>query len=263
MLLLENKNAVVYGAGGSIGAAVAMAFAEHGANVCLVGRSLEPIERVAKQIADDGGRAWIEVADAFDEATVTENVARIQGEHGSLDVSINLIRCPMTQGVPLIDMSVDDVVAPADKALRANFTTARAAARVMTGQGSGVILALNSGSGNGSPMMGGTGPGDAALDVLVRNLAAEIGPTGVRVAGIWTAGLPETFSVAKLAEHNGGVEVDQETYEGIPAHLDQLRMTRKSPRLAEVAGTAAFLASDLAGAITGTWVNVTSGIFAS
>jgi NAD(P)-dependent dehydrogenase (short-subunit alcohol dehydrogenase family) len=48
-------------------------------------------------------------------------------------------------------------------------------------------------------MMGSTGPADAATDTFVRNLAAEIGPRGVRVVGIWTAGLPETFSREKLA----------------------------------------------------------------
>jgi enoyl-[acyl-carrier-protein] reductase (NADH) len=52
-------------------------------------------------------------------------------------------------------------------------------------------------------------------------------------------------------------------FQGLIENLDQMRMTRRSPRLAEVAATAAFLASDKAGAITGTFVNATSGIFSS
>ena len=112
-------------------------------------------------------------------------------------------------------------------------------------------------------MMGSTGPTDAAIDVLIRNLAMEIGPAGVRVLGIWTAGLPETLTREKLAAVNSDLALDDQAYQGLLAHLDQMRMTRRSPRLAEVAATAAFLASDHAAAITGTFVNVTSGMFPS
>jgi NAD(P)-dependent dehydrogenase (short-subunit alcohol dehydrogenase family) len=143
-----------------------------------------------------------------------------------------------------------------------NFITARAAARHMVERGSGVILALDSGSANGSPMMGSTGPADAATDTFFRNLAAEIGPRGVRVVGIWTAGLPETFTREKLAAVDSAFQ-DEAAFQGLLERLDQMRMTRRSPRLSEVAATAAFLASDKAGAITGTFVNVTSGIFPS
>jgi enoyl-[acyl-carrier-protein] reductase (NADH) len=126
-----------------------------------------------------------------------------------------------------------------------------------------VILALNSGSAHGSPMMGSTGPTDAAIDTYIRNLAAEIGPHGVRVVGIWTAGLPETLTPEKLATVNADLRLDDAAFQGLLSHLDQLRMTRRSPTLAQVAATAAFLASDGAGAITGTFVNVTSGMFPS
>jgi NAD(P)-dependent dehydrogenase (short-subunit alcohol dehydrogenase family) len=78
-------------------------------------------------------------------------------------------------------------------------------------------------------MMGGTGPADAAIDALVRNLAAEIGPRGVRVLGIWTAGLPETFSREKLAAVDGTLALDDVAYQGLVDSLDQMRMTRRSP----------------------------------
>jgi NAD(P)-dependent dehydrogenase (short-subunit alcohol dehydrogenase family) len=73
-------------------------------------------------------------------------------------------------------------------------------------------------------------------------------------------GSPETFSREKLAPYFGG-HLEEATYRGILKNLDGMRMTRRSPRLAGVAGTAAFLASEKAGAITGTFVNVTSGTF--
>ncbi|HZA46819.1 MAG TPA: SDR family oxidoreductase [Rubrobacter sp.] len=111
-------------------------------------------------------------------------------------------------------------------------------------------------------MMGSTGPADAAIDTFIRNLAAEIGPQGVRVLGIWTAGLPETLSPETLAQVDSKFE-DEAAFRGLIESLDQMRMTRRSPTLAQVAATAAFLASEKGGAITGTFVNVTSGTFPS
>jgi NAD(P)-dependent dehydrogenase (short-subunit alcohol dehydrogenase family) len=83
----------------------------------------------------------------------------------------------------------------------------------MIEQGSGVILALDSGSANGSPMMGSTGPADAATDTFIRNLAAEIGPRGVRALGLWTAGLPETLSREKLAAVDSNLALDDAAYQ--------------------------------------------------
>jgi len=105
-------------------------------------------------------------------------------------VSFNLVTRGDVQGTPLVEMSTADFLRPITTGITANFITARAAARQMIAQGSGVILALNSGSAHGSSMMGGTGPADAATDNYIRNLATEIGPHGVRVLGIWVAGIP-------------------------------------------------------------------------
>jgi NAD(P)-dependent dehydrogenase (short-subunit alcohol dehydrogenase family) len=164
--------------------------------------------------------------------------------------------------MPLIHMTAEDRMRAVVNGLRTNFITAGAAARHMVEQGSGVILPLDSGSANGSPMMGATCPADAATDNFVRNLAIEIRPRGVRVVGIWTASLPETFSKEKLAQVDSKFQ-DEAAFQGLIENLDQMRMTRRSPQLAEVAATAAFLASEKAGAITGTFVNVTSGTFPS
>lgn len=264
-MLLENKNAVVYGAGGAIGRAVATTFAREGAHLFLAGRTEHSLTTVAKEITDEGGRADVAVVDARDEQAVDAHAQLVADEAGGIDVSLNLVSRGDVQGIPLVDMTTADLLRAITAGVTANFVTARAAARRMTKQGSGVILALNSGSGfaNGSPMMGSTGPTDAAIDTLVRNLAAEIGPQGVRVLGIWTAGLPETLSKERLTEVNESMQLDDAGFQGLLDQLDQMRMTRRSPRLAEIAATAAFLASDHAGAITGTFVNATSGMFPS
>jgi NAD(P)-dependent dehydrogenase (short-subunit alcohol dehydrogenase family) len=261
-VLLENKNAIIYGGGGSIGGAVAREFSREGARVFLAGRTREPLEAVAGDIRSSGGSAEVSVLDAFDERAVDEHARDVVSRAGGIDVSFNLVTRGDVQGIPLVEMATEDLLRAVVNGLRTNFITARAAARRMIEQGSGVILALNSGSANGSPMMGSTGPADAATDIFIRNLAAEVGPSGVRVVGIWTAGLPETLSPESLAAVDSKFE-DEAAFQGLLENLDQMRMTRRSPLLSEVAATAAFLASDGAGAITGTFVNVTSGIFPS
>ncbi|MFF4903622.1 SDR family NAD(P)-dependent oxidoreductase [Streptomyces sp. NPDC001260] len=251
-MLLTDKTAIIYGAGGSIGGAVARAFAAEGARLHLVGRTRETLEAVAADIKD----AEVAVVDALDEAAVEEHLARV----GDVDISFNLVTRGDVQGAPLTEMPVEDFLRPVTDGLRANFLTARAAGRRMAERGSGVILTLDSGSAHGSPMMGGTGPADAAIDTLVRNLAIELGPRGVRAVGMWAAGVPETFSVEKLSAVNPAI--DAAAVQGIVDNLAQMRMTRRNPTLAEVAATAVFLASDHAAGLTGTFVNVTGGMVA-
>jgi NAD(P)-dependent dehydrogenase (short-subunit alcohol dehydrogenase family) len=174
--MLENKNAVIYGGGGAIGGAVAKEFAKEGARLFLVGRTREKLEAVARDVEAAGGSAEVAVLDALDEEAVEDHARTVAAQAGSIDVSFNLITRGDVQGIPLIGMTADDLLRAVVNGLRSNFLTARAAARRMVEQGSGVILALDSGSANGSPMMGSTGPADAATDTFIRNLAAEIGP---------------------------------------------------------------------------------------
>jgi NAD(P)-dependent dehydrogenase (short-subunit alcohol dehydrogenase family) len=201
------------------------------------------------------------VVDALDERAVEEHASAVAAQAGSIDVSVNLITRDDVQGTPLIEMSVADYTACVATGLTTNFITARAAGRRMAEQGSGVILALDSGSANASPMMGGTCPADAAIDTLIRALAQELGPRGVRALGMWVAGVPETLTAEGLAEVNPALATP-EALRGVLDTLDGLRMLPTSPRLREVAELAAFLVSERAGAVTGTWVNGTA-MFAS
>ena len=255
--MLNGKNAIIYGGGGSIGAAVAKTFAREGAHVELVGRTESTLASVAAEIEAAGGSAAAAVLDATDQTAVEQHVADVAARRGSVDVSLNLIMRGDVQGIPLVNMSADDLLRAVDTGLRSAFLTSRAAVRQMITQGSGVILHLNSASGAGAaPGMGSTGPADAATESYYRYLAAENGPAGVRVCGIWTAGVAETLTREKIGAVSGtGPDPEQAL-----AMIAGMAALRRTPRLADVAETAAFLASDRAAGITGTTVNVTCGL---
>lgn len=256
--LLEGKTAIIYGGGGGIGGGVARTFAREGARVFLVGRTREKLDAVAKDISSAGRSAETAVVDALDERAVDEHVRAVASKAGSVDVSFNLINRGDVQGTPLVQMTADDLLRAVVNGLRSNFLTARAAARRMIEQRSGVILHLNSASGAAAmPGMGSTGPADAATEAFMRYLAAELGPHGVRVCGIWTAGVAETLSKEKLTAVGGKNTPDPQTVEQMIAGMAALR---RAPRLADVAEVAAFLASDRAAGMTGAMANVTSGL---
>src|SRR3954447_2493624 len=251
--LLEGRTAVLYGAGGGIGRAVARTFAREGATVQLTGRTRAPLDALADDIKAAGGTAHVAELDATDERAVDAHAAA----SGRIDISFNLISRGDVQGIPLVQMTTEDLLRATTTGLRSNFITARAAARGMIERGSGVILHLNSASGAGAmPGMGSTGPADAAIESFMRYLAAEAGPHGVRVCGIWTAGVAETLTDDKIAE----VAQDGPSGRAVREMTASMAALRRTPRLADVAETAAFLASDRAGGITDCMTNVSAGL---
>jgi NAD(P)-dependent dehydrogenase (short-subunit alcohol dehydrogenase family) len=254
--LLTDKTAVIYGGGGAIGGAVARTFAREGATVHLAGRTLGPLQAVAADIAAAGGTAHVAVVDAFDEAAVDAHAESV----GAFDVSFNLVQRGDVQGTPIVDLTVAQFMTAFDDGVKSAFLTARAAARHMIPQGSGVILHLTSGSSRGAaPMMGNTGPLDGATDALLRYLAAELGPHGIRAVGIHTAAVAETLTREKLAAVNPAMDVDPQQ---VLAMIAQRTMLGRAPAVQQVADTAAFLASDRASAITSQMVNATCGLVA-
>jgi NAD(P)-dependent dehydrogenase (short-subunit alcohol dehydrogenase family) len=256
--LLEGKTAIIYGGGGGIGGGVARTFAREGAKVFLAGRTRENLQAVANDITSVGGSVEVATVDALDERAVEDHVRDVVSNAGSVDVSFNLISRGDVQGTPLVEMTTADLLRAVVNGLQSNFITARAAGRRMIEQGSGVILHLNSASGAAAmPGMGSTGPADAATEAFMRYLAAEVGPRGVRVCGIWTAAVAETLTEEKLSAVGGdGTPGPQAVLEMIAA----MAALRRAPRVADVAEVATFLASDRAAGITGTMVNVTSGL---
>ena len=161
-MLLENKVAVIYGAGGPIGGAVACAFAREGARVFLAGCTKAKIDKVADEIHSNGGVADIAVVNALDERAVDTFVDAVVEQAGHVDISFNVIGYGDVQE-PLAEISVEDFLQPITNAMRAHFLTTRAAARHMVGRGSGVILAFG---GDGPQTLPGLGGFKVALDAI-------------------------------------------------------------------------------------------------
>lgn len=193
-MLLEGKNAVVYGGGGRIGRAVARAFGREGARVFLAGRTREKLDAVAEEIRSAGGTAATAVVDALDEKSVDEHADSLASQAGGIDISFNLISHGDVQGTPMAEMSVDDFMRPIVTAVRTTFLTSRAAARQMRRRGGGVILIFG---GSGEPMrdysLGGLQVAFEALESMRRQLASELGRDGVRTVTLRTGGVPETI----------------------------------------------------------------------
>lgn len=253
-MLLQNKNAVIYGAGGSLGGAVARALARAGARVFLTGKKLSSLQTLEQEILTSGGKAEAFEVDAMDEQAINNHLAGIISRNYTVDISFNAIGWQDTQDIPLVEMTLADFIRPVTIAMHTQFLTATAAARQMIKQMSGVILSLTATPGGiGYPKVGGFGPACCAVESFSRDLASEVGVHGVRVINIRSAGSPDSRPFVE-ALRNGGDEV-----KGFITKLEEDTMLKKLPLMADIANVATFLASDSAGKITGVTIDVTSG----
>jgi NAD(P)-dependent dehydrogenase (short-subunit alcohol dehydrogenase family) len=250
-MLLEGKNAVIYGGAGSVGGAVARAFGREGATVFVCGRTRETLEAVAEEINSAGGRAETSVVDALDETAVDEHADAVVSAAGSLDVSMNVISHPATHGTPLHEMSVDDYMDSIEVAARTTFITSRAAARQMVKQGGGVILFFGGPGDRSGPMrdyyLGGTQVAFDAIETLRRQLSIELGQHAVRVVTLSSGGLPES-----LPE-------DFEGRDAIVELIESQTLTGRAATLEEAGNAAAFAASDQAASMTAATLNISAG----
>ena len=250
-MLLQDKVAVVYGAGGAVGSAVARAFGAEGASVFLSGRNLTPVAAVAREIAAAGGSAEAAQVDALDEAAVDRYTDQVAEQAGGIDVNLNAIGFTAVQGTPLTELALSDFAFPINTWTSSQFLTARAAARHMLTRRTGVILTLTASPARlAIPGAGGFGVACAAIEALTHTLAAELGPQGVRVVCL----KPHRIGDSGL---NADPRVEEAEFRSF---LEEMTLLKRLPTLAEVASTAVFLVSDHAGSITGAVANLTGGM---
>ena len=259
-MMLKDKIAVIYGAGGAIGGAVARAFAREGARLFLTGRLRAPVEAVAEDIVAAGGCAEGAEVDALDEQAVDQHLQSVIDTAGRIDISFNAVGIPNARilGVPLVELDVEQFSLPIAAYTTSYFLTARLAARRMVANKSGVIMTVTAlHSRIGLPLVGGYGPAQAAKEALTRDLSAELSPQGIRVVGLRPQGMPETRTIKEAFEPRA--KATGMTWEQWQELLASRTHPRRLMRLEEMASLAVFMASDKASGMTGTTINLTMG----
>ena len=259
-MMLKNKVAVIYGAGGAIGGAIARAFAREGATLFLTGRHRAPVDAVASEIVFAGGSAEAAEVDALDEKAVDTHLRSLVDRAGRVDISFNAIGVPDTPilGIPLTELDAEQFSQPIAAYTTSYFLTARTAARHMIPNTSGVIMTVTALPARmGSFLNGGYGPAQAAKEALTRDLSCELARQGIRVVGLRPHGIPETNTMKEVFEIKS--KTTGMTWEQFTGYLASTTHTRRVMTLDEVANVAAFMASDRAIGMTGTTVNLTMG----
>jgi NAD(P)-dependent dehydrogenase (short-subunit alcohol dehydrogenase family) len=257
-MMLKDKVAVIYGAGGGIGGAVARAFAREGARLFLTGRHRASVETAATEVVSAGGSAEAAEVDALDERAVDEHLQSVIDKAGRVDISFNAAGIPNAEilGRPLIELDVEQFSLPIATYTTSYFLTARLAARRMVANESGVIMTVSAlPARKGTPLNGGYGAAMAAKEALTRDLSAELAPQGIRVVGLRPHGMPETRTIKEVFDaKSAGM-----TWEQFEGNLAGTTHPRRVMTLEEMANVAVFMASDKASGMTGTTVNLTMG----
>jgi NAD(P)-dependent dehydrogenase (short-subunit alcohol dehydrogenase family) len=258
---LENKCAVVFGAGGSIGAAVATEFAAEGARVFMAGRTKASLDAVANQITAAGGESHTTVVDALDDAGVNGYLDDVAKQTGRIDIVVDLtgpLASEYGNGKVAVELHVDEFMAPLTTIVRSHFITARAAARHMINQKSGVIIFVT-----GSParphVPGATAIGAAfgAIENLTGNLAFEVSPLGVRVVCLRTVANIDSRPIQDTMDFVASrMNITKEQAIGQVALSNFLKVPAT---VKDTANAAVLIASDRARMMTGTVVNASAG----
>ena len=259
--ILENKCALVFGAGGSIGATVAREFAAEGARVFLVGRTESGLEPVAEQIKATGGTAQTAALDVLDDAAVNRYLDSIVKQTGKIDIVVDAsgpLAKDYGNGKIAVDLPVEEFMVPLATIVKARFITARAAARHMIAQKSGVIIFVTGSPARGH-VPGATAIGAAfgAIENLTENLAFEVSPFGVRVVCLRTLANIDSRSIQDTMEVLAGklnITKDQAM-----AQIAMSNFLKVPATVQDTANAAVLIASDRARMMTATVVNATAG----
>jgi len=257
-MLLKERTAIVYGASGAVGGAVARAFAREGARVVLTARRREPLEETAADIRSRDGLAVVMPVDAADPQAVEKHLQAATDRWGPVSLMFNAVSWADVQGQVLTDIPFDQFFAPIQAGLTTWFYTGTALARHMAQHGGGTMLGITANAGR-EPLyaVGGFGVACAAVEHYLRQLAVENGPHQVRVCWVRSPGSPDAPGVREAWQLYGdrhGLtfdEVHREFAKDIPL--------RRVTALAQVANAAVLLASDLAAGMTATMANATGG----
>ncbi len=248
MNALENKVALVTGSSRGIGAGIAKLFAQRGAKVALHGRDTQALATVRAEIERAGGQAIEFQADVTSFNEIEAMRQRIEVELGPIDILVANAGGSFTKPGPLEDTTEEGWHASINGNLTGTFLTIKSILPGMKARKSGNIVTISSAAARrphpGSPMA--YAAAKAGVQVLTQDLAAQVGPFGIRANCI----APETI----LTERNE---------ERIPAKqqktLIESHPIRRLGTPEDVAHAALYLVSDESAWITGIVLDVAGG----
>jgi dehydrogenase/reductase SDR family protein 4 len=236
---LGGKRTIVTGASRGIGAAIAERLASKGARVALVSRRREGLEEVASRLREMNAESVVITANMSRSDDVRGIVPQVVEAWGGVDLLVNNAATNPVFG-PLVDLSEDAWDKVMSTNLKGPFLLSAAAAGEMVKAGGGVIINIASTGGlEPSPMLGAYSISKAAVIMLTKSLAQELGPHGVRVNCI-APGLVETRFADVLVN----------TPEIHDAYVKRAALGRHG-QPEEIAGAALFLASSASSYMTG------------
>lgn len=236
---LDGKIAYVTGASRGIGKAIAIALAEHGADVAVASRSVEDLKQCAKEIESHGRRALVLPTDVMKTEDVEASIAKTIEELGDLDIIVNNAGGTRFMS-PLIGIREEGWHKVLDLNLDSIFRVCKAAGAYLTDKQKGSVINIASIDGvDPKPLRANYSAAKAGVIALTRVLAQEWAPMGVRVNAI-SPGAVDTDIWGSLKEDENFVKMS----------MEMIPMGRwAEPE--EIAGAAVFLASDAASYVTG------------
>jgi NAD(P)-dependent dehydrogenase (short-subunit alcohol dehydrogenase family) len=236
--VLAGKTAIVTGGGSGIGQRMAERFAEHGAKVMLVGRKQEKLDAAAAGIRERGGTAATHATDVRDYPGVQAAMESTRKQFGEIDIVV----CGAAGNfpAPVLDMSANGFKAVIDIDLIGTFNTCRAAYEHLKKPGASVIAISASFAFQPVAMQAHVGAGKAGVDILIKTLAIEWGPAGIRCNCITPGPTDDTEGMRRLAP-------DEAARKRAAQSVPLRRFGTKD----ELADLALFLSSDAAQYITG------------
>ena len=249
-LRLDGKLAIVTGGGGTLGGVAAMAFAEAGADVVVVARTLAKCETVAQKVRDLGRRSLALSVDVLAQDQLDGMVARIMGEWGKIDILFN--NAGTSSPHSMLESGVEEWCRVIDVNIKGTFLCTRAVAPVMIAQGAGRIINMGSitvkaGVANRTAYA----TSKAGVAAFTKALAFELGPSGITVNALCPTSI-ETDMNRELRTQQASL------YEGLIRRTPLGRLGRPE----DLAGALVFLASPAAAFITGQSLFVDGGFTA-
>jgi NAD(P)-dependent dehydrogenase (short-subunit alcohol dehydrogenase family) len=244
---LKDKVAIVTGASRGIGESIARTFAENGAKVVLSSRKQEALDTVAASINESGGEAFAMACHTGKMDMIDALYDKVMDMYGKVDILVN-----NAAANPYFGNALNAPESAYDKTFEVNtkgyFFMAQKAGNIMVKQGSGSIINIASVAGMRAPTMQVIyGMTKAAVILMTKGMANELGPSGIRVNAI-CPGLTETHFASVLIQTE---EIYQRALEGIPL--------KRHAQPVEIAGAALYLASDASSFTTGTCVVIDGG----